>query len=160
MQVSSLKCGLMRLSQESCMVGDVSYHEYKGIVVESDQKAAIIKDLGVHNKVMMLRNHGALCCGETVEEAFFYAKNLVLACESQLKMMPLGMDNLIAVDDDTFKKVYAMGQRGGGVDSLTEGGPTGKGDKGDKKRAWGVGEMDFEASMRALDNAVSPFRAI
>ena len=35
-------------------------------------------------KVMMLRNGGALCCGETVEEAFFYAKNLVAACEAQV----------------------------------------------------------------------------
>ncbi len=70
-------------------------------------------------------------------------------------MMPLGVDNLITIDDETFKKVYAMGQRGGGVDSLTEGGPTGKDKDGKSKRSWGVGEMDFEASMRALDNAVS-----
>ena len=34
---------------------------------------------------MMLRNGGALCCGETVEEAFFYAKNLVAACEAQVR---------------------------------------------------------------------------
>ena len=33
----------------------------------------------------MLRNGGALCCGETVEEAFFYAKNLVAACEAQVR---------------------------------------------------------------------------
>ena len=39
---------------------------------------------------MMLRNGGALCCGETVEEAFFYAKNLVAACEAQVRGYPRG----------------------------------------------------------------------
>ena len=86
LQVSSLKCGLLPLTQESCLVGKVSYHD--GLVAggaEVDQ-AAVQRDLGVHNKVMMLRNGGgALCCGETVEEAFFYAKNLVQACEAQVR---------------------------------------------------------------------------
>merc|ERR1712113_1183638 len=44
------------------------------------------------------------------------------------------------------------GQRGGGgVDSKTEGGPDGSATKG--KKIWGVGEMEFEAMMRMLDNA-------
>ena len=83
-QVSSLKCGLMPLTQEACLVGKVSYHEgFVGGHAEVDA-AAVQRDLGVHNKVMLLRNGGALCCGETVEEAFFYAKNLVQACETQV----------------------------------------------------------------------------
>ena len=45
-----------------------------------------------------------------------------------------------------------LAQRGGGgVDSKSEGGPDGGGDKA-KRRAWGVGELDFEALMRQLDN--------
>ena len=72
-----MKCGLMYLSQESCLVGDVSYHSYEGLVVEGGERDRIAKDLGVHNKVMLLRNHGAVCCGETVEEAFYYAYHLV-----------------------------------------------------------------------------------
>ena len=85
--VSALKCGLLYLSQESCLVGDVSYHSYGGLIVDSSEKDTIARDLGVHNKVMLLRNHGAVCCGETVEEALFYAYHLVLACETQLKMV-------------------------------------------------------------------------
>ena len=91
----------MPLTQESCLVGKVSYHENFGPEVDADK---VQRDLGVHNKVlvikldinsnklhlflikvMMLRNGGALCCGETVEEAFFYAKNLVAACEAQVR---------------------------------------------------------------------------
>lgn len=33
---------------------------------------------------MLLSNNGAVCCGETVEEAFFNVYNTVLACESQV----------------------------------------------------------------------------
>merc|ERR1719479_282363 len=83
-----LKCGLMYLSQESCLLGDISYHSYEGLVVEGSERETLARDLGVHNKVMLLRNHGAVCCGDTVEEALFYAYHLVLACDTQRKMVP------------------------------------------------------------------------
>lgn len=82
-----MKCGLLYLSQEACLLGDLSYHSYEGLVLESSEKQSLAKDLGVHNKVMLLRNHGAVCCGETIEEALYYAYHLVLACETQLKMV-------------------------------------------------------------------------
>merc|ERR1711868_354832 len=145
--VSSTKAGLMYLSQESCLVGDVSYHNYEGQVVEKSEWESLSRDLGVHNKVMMLRNHGAVCCGETIEEAFFYAYHLVLACDTQLKMAPMGLDNLITIDESTRRKVFEAGQRGGGgVDSSSEGGPDGSGKA--RKCKWTVGEMEFEALMR------------
>merc|ERR1712025_1034324 len=149
---STMKQGLLYLSQESCLIGDVSYHNYQGLLVEKDEWESLARDLGVHNKVMMLRNHGAICCGETIEEAFYYAYHLVLACDAQLKMAPLGIDNLITIDEPTRRKVFEHGQRGGGgVDSKTEGGRDGSATKG--KKIWGVGEMEFEAMMRMLDNA-------
>jgi len=149
--VSSTKAGLLYLSQESCLVGDVSYHNYEGLVVEKSEWDSLSRDLGVHNKVMMLRNHGAVCCGETIEEAFFYAYHLVLACDTQLKMAPMGLDNLITIEEPTRRKVFEAGQRGGGgVDSNSEGGPAGS---GAKQKKWAVGEMEFEALMRMMDNA-------
>jgi len=149
--VSSMKCGLLYLSQESCLIGDVSYHNYEGLIVEKAEWQSLSRDLGVHNKVMLLRNHGAVCCGETIEEAFYYAQHLVLACDTQLKMIPLGIDNLVTIEEPTRRKVFEMGQRGGGgVDSTSEGGPDGS---GKKQRKWTVGEMEFEALMRMMDNA-------
>jgi len=144
--VSAMKCGLLYLSQESCLLGDLSYHSYEGLVVESSEKETIAKDLGVHNKVMLLRNHGAVCCGETIEEALFYAYHLVLACDTQLKMVPLGIDNLITIDEPTRRKVFERAQRGGG-------GVNSKDSAEGSKKVWGVGEMEFEAHMRMLDNA-------
>lgn len=156
--VSSTKAGLLYLSQESCLVGDVSYHNYEGLVVEKSEWDSLSRDLGVHNKVMMLRNHGAVCCGETIEEAFFYAYHLVLACDTQLKMAPMGLDNLITIEEPTRRKVFEAGQRGGGgVDSNSEGGPAGSGAKSKK---WSVGEMEFEALMRMMDNAVRSFQLL
>lgn len=77
----------------------------------------------------------------------------VITC-FQIKMMPHGLDNLYTIDEATRRKTYEIAQKGGGgVDSKTEGGPDGSGDK--KKRKWGVGDLDFEAVMRMLDNAVS-----
>jgi ribulose-5-phosphate 4-epimerase/fuculose-1-phosphate aldolase len=46
---------------------------------------------------MLLRNHGAVCCGETVEEAFFYAYHLVLACDTQVPVFIPGVDVMITI---------------------------------------------------------------
>jgi len=138
--VSSLKCGLLPLSQESCLIGDVSFHNYTGIVTDGGERDAIGRDLGASNKVMFLRNHGVLCCGKSIEEAFHIAYHTVLAVDTQLKMMPYGIDNLILIDEDTRRRVYETGQIGGGGVNTA-------------KKPWAVGELEFEALMRMLDNA-------
>merc|ERR1712002_318809 len=91
--VSTLKCGLLPLCQESCLIGDVSYHSYHGIVNDPEERQSIAKDLGPNNKVMFLRNHGVVCCGRSIEEAWLNTWHTVLAVDTQLKMMPLGIDN-------------------------------------------------------------------
>jgi ribulose-5-phosphate 4-epimerase/fuculose-1-phosphate aldolase len=53
---------------------------------------------------MFLRNHGLVILGETIEEAFFRACNTVLACESQIRMMPVGLDNLIMISEDAKRR--------------------------------------------------------
>ena len=58
-------------------------------------------------------------------------------------MMPLGLDNLVTIDDEAFAKTFNAGQRG----HSEEGG------KQAQARHWGIGEMEFEASMRILDNS-------
>ena len=53
---------------------------------------------------MFLRNHGLVILGDTVEEAFFKACNTVLACEAQIRMMPVGIENLILISDDAKRR--------------------------------------------------------
>ncbi|XP_068236650.1 protein hu-li tai shao isoform X2 [Palaemon carinicauda] len=149
--VSATKSGLLPLSQESLLVGDISYHDYQGIFINPDEKEKVARDLGPINKVMLLRNHGVVCCGETIEEAWYNAYHTILACETQMRMAPLGLDNLVLVSDEARQLAYETARRGGGgVDSKQEGGPEGK---GVKERKWKVGEIEFEALMRSLDNS-------
>lgn len=113
-----MKTGLMYISQESALLGEISYHDYQGIVIDTQERELIARDLGPVNKVslyksfinkflfnclspapsphhkkfiqylflqvMILRNHGVIVCGESIEEALFYLQNLVLACEAQV----------------------------------------------------------------------------
>ncbi|RUS76745.1 hypothetical protein EGW08_015501, partial [Elysia chlorotica] len=92
------------------------------------------------SQVMMLRNHGIVACGETVEEAFHYTFNALAACEQQVKAMQAGLDNLHIpkADGPVTQNHLLASQANGGSDS-----------QGTK---WGRGELEFEALMRALDN--------
>jgi len=138
--VSTLKCGLLPLSQEACLIGDISYHSYNGIVIDPEERQSLAKDLGPNNKVMFLRNHGVVCCGRSIEEAWLNGYHTVLAADTQIKMMPMGLDNLVLIDEETRRKVYEVGQKGGGGVNTS-------------KKEWGVGELEFEALMRMLDNS-------
>jgi len=142
--ISTMKCGLMPLCQEACLIGDVSYHSYKGLVVTDDERDTLAKDLGPNNKVMFLRNHGVVCCGRTVEEAWYVAYHTMMAVDTQLKMMSAGIDNLFLIDEEARAHIYESGQAGGGkVDS----------NSGPGAKEWGVGEIEFESLMRIMDNA-------
>lgn len=148
--VSAFKQGLLPLCQEAAILGNVSYYDYTGILVDSDEQDAIAQALGVHNKVMILRNHGVVTCGADIEEAFFYLTNVVKACEVQVKLLPVGIDNLItmskdAVDrtQDVVKHSSVVGRDGDGMAEQANSAT---------KRRLNVKEMDFEAHMRMLDN--------
>ncbi len=83
--VSSQKQGLLPLSQFSFhFYNRLSYHSYDGLVLDEERSKKLVKDLG-GNKVMILRNHGALSVGRTVQEAFFYMYYLEKACQVQCK---------------------------------------------------------------------------
>lgn len=148
--VSALKHGLLPLSQESVVVGDVSTHAYLGGLLDADEKDKLARNLGPINKVLLLSNQGALCCGETIEEAFYNARNTVLASESQLKLLPLGLDNLVVLNDEARKKIYDGAHRAPestprpDQPSILE---------GKVERKWRVGGIEFEALMRMMDNA-------
>ncbi|XP_063231334.1 protein hu-li tai shao isoform X6 [Bacillus rossius redtenbacheri] len=151
--VSSLKCGLLPLCQEAIVIGEASHHPYLGGLFEPEEREKITRNLGPINKVMFLANQGAVCCGETVEEAFYNVYNTVLACETQIKLMPMGVENLVLVSDETRKQVYEAAHRAPVVaPKLPEGSdlpPSGL----KKEKQFRVGSVEFEALMRMLDNA-------
>ncbi|XP_031317594.2 gamma-adducin isoform X2 [Camelus dromedarius] len=141
--VSSMKCGILPISQESLILGDVAYYDYQGSLDEQEERIQLQKVLGPSCKVLVLRNHGVVALGETVEEAFHYVFNVQIACEIQVRALAGagGVDNLLVLDLQKYKTfthtVAAAG--GGGVNMASH-------------QKWKVGEIEFEGLMRTLDN--------
>ncbi|ROL46820.1 Alpha-adducin [Anabarilius grahami] len=138
--VSAMKCGLLPISPEALALGEVAYHDYHGILVDEEENVLIQKNLGPKSKVLILRNHGLVSVGETVEEAFYYIHNLVTACEIQVRTLASagGPDNLVMLDPGKYKsRPRHLELAGDGSSSHPK---------------WQIGEQEFEALMRMLDN--------
>ncbi|XP_034402126.1 alpha-adducin isoform X3 [Cyclopterus lumpus] len=138
--VSAMKCGLLPISPEALSLGEVTYHDYHGILVEEEENVIIKRDLGPTSKVLILRNHGLVSVGATVEEAFYYMHNLVTACEIQVRTLASagGPDNLVLLDPTKYKARSRV--------------PEPASDGSSTQLKWQVGEQEFEAFMRMLDN--------
>ncbi|XP_070153808.1 uro-adherence factor A isoform X2 [Polyergus mexicanus] len=149
--VSSLKCGLLPIGQESIVIGEVSTHQYIGGSVEPEEREKIARNLGPINKIMLLTNRGALCCGETVEEAFFNVYNTVVACETQLKLMPAGVDNLNLISEESKKAIFEASRKPPIPQQSSVVESSALAEKLEKR--WRIGGAEFEALMRMLDNA-------
>lgn len=79
--VSSLKAGLLPLTTDAAVLGETVLHPYTGALHEPEEKEKLVRNLGPIAKVLLLTNHGALCCGETIEEAFYSAYHIVQVSE-------------------------------------------------------------------------------
>uniref|UniRef100_A0A7N8YG38 Adducin 3 (gamma) b n=1 Tax=Mastacembelus armatus TaxID=205130 RepID=A0A7N8YG38_9TELE len=138
--VSSMKCGILPISQEALLLGDVSCFGYHGSLYNKEEKVEFQKALGPTAKVMILMNHGLLALGETVEEAFYYVYHSQQACEIQVNALGCSgsVDNLVLLNREKFKP-------------LTQGVAAAR-VVIDNEVKWKVGEAEFESLMRMLDN--------
>lgn len=149
--VSALKQGLLPLTKDSCLLGEISVHTYTGGLNEPEEKDKLLRSLGPVSKVLLLSNHGAICCGETVEEAFFAVTHIVAASEAQLKLLPIGLDNLIIIPEETRKAIYDASRKP--PEGLTSHAVAADNKERSQAPKWRVGGAEFEALMRMLDNA-------
>ncbi|XP_054838816.1 gamma-adducin isoform X2 [Eublepharis macularius] len=141
--VSSMKCGILPISQEALILGDIAYYNYQGSLDEQEERIQLQKVLGPSCKVLVLRNHGVVALGETLEEAFHYIYNVQIACETQVHALAGagGVDNLLILDFQKYKPfTYHVAAGGGGGVNMAS------------QFKWKVGEQEFEALMRMLDN--------
>uniref|UniRef100_A0A667Z010 Adducin 3 (gamma) a n=1 Tax=Myripristis murdjan TaxID=586833 RepID=A0A667Z010_9TELE len=139
--VSSMKCGILPISQEALILGDIAYFNYQGSLEDQEERRELQKALGPSAKVLVLRNHGVVALGETIEEAFHYIYNAQYACEIQVNAISCagGVDNLIVLDQEKYKsRVFAVANNA----AVNMAG----------QYKWKVGEMEFESLMRMLDN--------
>ncbi|XP_076126254.1 beta-adducin isoform X3 [Alosa pseudoharengus] len=139
--VSAMKCGLLPLSHEALLVGDVAYLDYNGLMEEEQDRVELQKSLGPTCKVLVLRNHGIVALGESVEEAFYTIYHIQAACQIQVSALCCagGEQNLIMLDRATHKPnpTGTVGWAGSTFGPLH------------KSR---LGEHEFEALMRTMDN--------
>ncbi|XP_060920481.1 adducin 3 (gamma) a isoform X1 [Labrus mixtus] len=139
--VSSMKCGILPISQEALVLGDIAYYNYQGSLDDQEERKELQKALGPSTKVLVLRNHGVVALGETIEEAFHYIYNAHYACEIQVNAISCagGVDNLIVLDQEKYKsRVFAVATAA----AVNMGG----------QYKWKIGELEFESLMRMLDN--------
>ena len=97
--VSCMACGLLPLSQHANgILPTVSYHDYQDVTNAEDECAALARDLG-DKFLMLMRNHGILAVGRTIEECFFYLYFLEMACKIQVDVLASGQDMVLASDE-------------------------------------------------------------
>jgi len=86
--VCMTKHGVLPLSQEALILyNKLSYHPFEGSATDLAERGRMAKSLGPTNKVCMLENHGPVCGGATLAEAFTYMLAITRACEYQCKAL-------------------------------------------------------------------------
>ncbi|MDQ0352046.1 ribulose-5-phosphate 4-epimerase/fuculose-1-phosphate aldolase [Alkalibacillus filiformis] len=88
------------LTQDACtFYNDHSiFDEYKGVALDEDEGVRIGRALG-RNKAVILRSHGLLTVGQSVDTAAFWFITMERSCQSQLLAESAGIVNPIASDD-------------------------------------------------------------
>jgi len=82
--VSAQKEGLLPISQQSSLIlSSLAYHDYEGLAVHDEERDRLKTDLGT-NKYMILRNHGLLTVGRSVQDAFLAMYFLEMSCQIQI----------------------------------------------------------------------------
>ena len=142
MAVSSLKCGLLPLTQTAMRWSKIAYHDFEGVAVDVDERERIVKDLG-DCEVLILRNHGLLSVGATIGQAFNSIYRLEQACQTQLMAMACNAElnmpsaEVIAHSNAQLKTIPASDVKG-------------------KKRAHG--SLEWPALRRMLDRRDPSYR--
>ncbi|XP_062452684.1 beta-adducin isoform X2 [Rhea pennata] len=139
--VSAMRCGVLPVSHEALLAGDAAYFDFGGALQDEADRVQLQKCLGPTCKILVLRNHGVLALGDTVEEAFYKIFHLQAACEIQVSALSSagGAENLVVLERDKHRPHEAGSVRWAGSTF----GPM------QKSR---LGEHEFEALMRMLDN--------
>ena len=88
--VASLQGGLSQSNFYSAQLHDmVAYHPFEGITIHADEGPRVLASMG-NKPAVILRNHGLLSWGQTLEQAFAILWTLQRACEIQMATLSMG----------------------------------------------------------------------
>ena len=136
MAVCSLEGGLQPTNFYACnFIGKLAYHDFEGVTVRGEEGERLLANLG-DKHILMLRNHGPVVMGRTLQEVFLQHWALQRACEIQVATMSMGQP--IMVPDE----VVAVPQR----------------DLGQVQLPGGPGAPDFAAFIRKIDKVDRSWR--
>lgn len=100
--------------------GKVGYHDFEGVACDPGESARIAEDLGPTNHTLILRNHGVVTTGESVQQAWVRMFYLDLVCRAQMRLatakaagMPLGQEMSPAFLEEHAKVYDTEGFRHG-----------------------------------------------
>jgi ribulose-5-phosphate 4-epimerase/fuculose-1-phosphate aldolase len=88
--VACLEAGLSHHTfYGSLLNGHVAYHDFEGVTIDPAEKERLLASIG-SQRLLILRNHGLLSWGETVEEAWLSLWTLQRACDIQIAAASAG----------------------------------------------------------------------
>jgi len=65
----------------------VAYHDFEGVATDHDEQERIARDIGDEAHTIFMRNHGVVCTGKTVAEAWARAFYVEKECKVQMQLM-------------------------------------------------------------------------
>lgn len=103
---STLGQELSPITQDSCIFYDdhVLFDDFTGVVNDPEEGKRIAHALG-DRKAAILRSHGILTVGQSIEECVFWYVTMERTCEVELLARAAGEPKLIA--DDVARQTYA-----------------------------------------------------
>ncbi len=106
--LSCLGVGIEPLTQDACAFFDdhAVFEDYTGVVYDVEEGKRIAHALG-DTKAVILRNHGLLTVGDTVDAAVWWFMTLERTCQAQLLAMATGMPR-IHIDAANATKAYTV----------------------------------------------------
>jgi ribulose-5-phosphate 4-epimerase/fuculose-1-phosphate aldolase len=109
MTVSTMKCGLLPLTQQSNEIMlNVAYHDYDIAVGAEEECERIGRDLGDRH-LMIMHNHGLLSCGRDAAEAFYLLYTIENACKVQVDSMAANTE-LVYAKEEASRKIGEYGK--------------------------------------------------
>lgn len=102
---STLGTTLTTITQDSCIFHDdhVLFDDYTGVVNDPEEGKRIAHALG-DKKAAILRNHGILTVGQSIEETVFWYVTMERTCEVELLARAAGEPQ--AIDDETARQTH------------------------------------------------------
>lgn len=86
------------------------YGDFNGVVFEPEEGERLANALGPSGKLLILRNHGLLTVGQTVDEAAYLFTLAEKSCEIQLKVDAAAASGISknTIDDEVAEHIFHM----------------------------------------------------